>query len=377
MPSGLDFISENPFTGAYDRRLKRRYEQDRADAEMDDYARQRRISDATDAAARKVLGSGKSGLYDINTGMAGELSQVPGAGEAALGYQQKALEGREADEERVLELGLQYGPEFAEAEALKLGVEIPDQWRQGLRNRQFREQLSWSLGAAREKYGTGAENAKLRSELGKQLMSARTPEEMQAVLASAPEPIYRAPQGPIGYGEMQEHPQLGWGQFDDRGQWHPASGVGGGAGQRPPSVSTIYTDTGEQKGWLDASGAFHPLGTPRPYSTGYVTSQDERVRMVDSELEAMRDWESSDPFRDASYEEQLAEAQRRVDLKMGGGQPAPAGPGATPGPAAAPVDRGSGTEDDPFRPTTAEEFAVIKPGEIYIDPGDGLPYRKK
>lgn len=40
-------------------------------------------------------------------------------------------------------------------------------------------------------------------------------------------------------------------------------------------------------------------------------------------------------------------------------------------------NRGSGTQADPFKPTTQEEFAVIQPGEFYINPADGKLYRKK
>ncbi|MEQ8394975.1 hypothetical protein [Thalassobaculum sp.] len=72
-----------------------------------------------------------------------------------------------------------------------------------------------------------------------------------------------------------------------------------------------------------------------------------------------------------------AETERRIAEKMAdifgrGDDPTPK-PKA---PAGKTESKTSGTREDPYKPTTREEFTAIPSGAIYINPADGKPYRK-
>lgn len=238
MASGLRFITENPFTSAYDRRLQQQAEQERSDLEMGEFRRQRQIEDATDAAIRKGLGQGKSKLYDINQSVSQELMNIPGAGEKALGYATQAQEGREAEEEQYLKFALD-NPDMADAWATQKGLQVPDPIRQMVRTRQGKEKLAWGFGILDEFYGGGAENAPLKAQAMQQLLAAPEGTDITGIIANLPRPRYTAPQGPIGYGPLEERPGLGWGQMDSRGQWHAAGGTGGGPGQTERIIAEL------------------------------------------------------------------------------------------------------------------------------------------
>lgn len=253
MASGLRFITENPFTSAYDKRLQQRYEQDRQDLEIGEHRRQRQVSEATDEAARGAISKG-GGLRDIYTGLGESLSSVPGAGGQALEYMGKAQSMDDAEQEKVLQLGLDQGPDVADAYAQQRGVAIPEPMRQALRSRQYREKLQWSLGAAQEMYGSGGENAALRAQLGQQLLGAKDDAEIQAIIANAPRPRYTAPQGPISYDDIVTDPATGLkGQYDSRGQFHPLREPGTSATsqyeQRKTDAIAYYRDQLKDPDW--------------------------------------------------------------------------------------------------------------------------------